>query len=236
MATGALTETVAEELETAAEVTRRIDGRLISSFVIGVGIGIGIGFYVGYRYNKKKLRSEIYANADQEIEEIREHFHRKEIALESMIKAPVEDIVREKGYVSENEERPVPEFTRLEDPASEPDLTRIPSPVPLSSPPAPRVPVPYEIDEDTFNRGESGYSQATYIYYSKDDVLIDENDPQTILFNRETLIGEDVLNQFDESDGVIYVRNPNLQLDFEIHRSPLSWDEDVLGQTDDETG
>lgn len=235
MATGALTETVAEELETAAAVTRRIDGRLISSFVVGVGLGVGIGFYIGYRYNKKKLRAEIYAEADNEIEEIREHYHRKEIALEAQDKIPVQELVKEKGYVSENEETPVPEFSRLEDPGAEPDLSRISSPVPLSSPPQGLVAVPYEIDEDTFNRGETGYSQVAYIYYSEDDVLVEEENPETILFNRETLIGEDILSRFDE-DGVVYVRNPNLQHDFEIHRSPLSWARDVAGQTDDESG
>jgi hypothetical protein len=46
MATGTLTETVAEELEQAATVTRALDSKVIGSGLIGLGIGAGIGFYV----------------------------------------------------------------------------------------------------------------------------------------------------------------------------------------------
>lgn len=264
MATGALTEQVAEELEQAAVVTRRIDGKMVSSFFIGVGIGVGIGFYVGYRYSKKKLRAEILEEAEKEISEMREHYRQKVVAKVAQDKPPVREIIEEKGYdTTEDVEGLKIEYARLDDP-TETRRTRPPVPVdparrrteesfPTPIDPHARVfrtdtaekdkdegwsyqqevakrgpDLTYIIHQDEYTLNESGYEQVSYIYYAIDDVLVDGDDLQTILNNRENLIGEEALRRFGHGSddyNIVHVRNSELQLEFEINRVEESWEE-----------
>lgn len=272
MAAGAVAETVATELEqvasdieNVASATRRIDGRVFGSLLVGVGIGAAVGFYIGYRYNKKKLRAEIFAEAEKEIAEVRDFYQRKVISVEAQDKPAVEDLVREKGYVSE-EEPPHIEYSRLDDPGAEPDIRSIRPPVPVE-PARPIVTgnftktesvpkdvnddwdweveipkrdpdLPFILHQDEYSTNESGYSQAQLIYYARDDILIDADDPQTILSNRETLIGREALNRFGHGSddyNTVYVRNSDLEIEYEIHRVPKSWEEEIHG-LENETG
>lgn len=273
MATGTLTEQVAEqvaeELEQAAVVTRRIDGRVIGSFWIGVGVGVTIGFYIGYRYSKKKLRAEIFEEAEKEITEVREQYRRKIVAAEAQDKPSVKDVIKEKGYDTTEESDLRIEYAHLDDP-TETRPTR--PPVPVQEPPrgpfppreiptpidpnarvfrtdsaqkdkdddwdweteiAQRSPLfPFILHQDEFTLNESGYSQVSYVYYSIDDVLVDEDDPTTILNNRENLIGAEALDRFGHGSddyNLVHVRNSELQMEFVINRVKESWDEEVLG-------
>lgn len=109
MATGALTEQTAEQLENVAEATRRLDTRVVGSFLVGAGIGVAVGFFIGYRLSKKKLRSEILAEAEVEIAEMRELYRQKTIALEAQVKPSVEKIIEERGYRGHSVREPEPE-------------------------------------------------------------------------------------------------------------------------------
>jgi hypothetical protein len=93
---------------------------------------------------------------------------------------------------------------------------------------------PYIIHQDEFALNESGFQQVTYTYYDKDDTLTDEDD--TILSNRENLIGENTLRWGHGADdyNLVHIRNPKLELEFEICRTPRSFEEMVLGFQDDE--
>lgn len=243
MATGTVAETVASDLENVASVTRRLDGRVVSSFGIGLGIGAGIGFYVGYRYSKKKLRLEIYEEAEREITAVREHYQQKIASVDAQDKPAVEDLVRERGYVPDDETEKI-EYSRLEDPTEAPDLRLASPPVPVD-PPKPessrRAPVnnyPFLISQEEFHRNESGYARVSYLFYSGDDVLVDEADSSNILANREQLVGT-LLSQFtsgSDSDDLLYVRNPQVELDMVIEHIPKSWEEEVLGFDPNETG
>lgn len=267
MAAGAVAEQVATELETVAgdleqvaSVARHLDGRIITAFGVGLGVGAGVGFYVGYRYSKKKLRAEIYAEAEQEIAEVREFYQQKVIAAEAQAKPSVEDIVEEKGY-SVHEDQTHIEYANLDDPAEEPDIRSIRPPGPVApatrTGPAPtalkdpnddwdweiemqkRDPAfPFIINQSEYETEESGYSQSTLIYYTTDDVLVDEADQQTILHNRERLIGN-ALDRFGhgaDDYNTVYVRNSELELEFEIQRVKQSWEVEVLGHSPHETG
>lgn len=270
MATGALAETVAEDLEQVASVTRRLDGRALGYLWVGLGVGTAVGFYFGYKYSKSKLRNEIYAEAEKDIETIREHYQKKLIAADNTDKPAVEEIIRDKGYASEvdHTEEPVHlEYARLDDPTDPPEPQSIRSNIFAAQnnrSPMTRMSTtqkdkdddwnwevemrerknltdfePYILYQDEYGTQESGFSQASYIYYVKDDVLVDEDDPKTILSNQENLIGSKALQNFGhgaDDYNTVYVRNPNLELEFEIHRVVGSWEEEVLGLDSNESG
>jgi hypothetical protein len=94
---------------------------------------------------------------------------------------------------------------------------------------------PYIIHQDEFSLNESGYQQVTYTYYSVDDVLTDEDD--TALNNRENLIGVNTLRWGHGADDInlVHIRNPQLELEFEICRTHRSFEEMVLGLQDEES-
>lgn len=245
MATGALTEQVAEELEQAAVVTRQIDKKTLASFWIGVGIGVGVGFYIGYRYSKKKLRKEILEEAEKEIAEIRDHYQQKVRAAEAQTKPPVEDLIRERGYDSPVDVRPTRPPVPVDPP--KPMIRNITTPTDSTEVRTKnkdegwdwdlensrrRPDQPYIIHQDEFISNENGYTQVWYIYYEGDDVLVDDSHPETIINNRENLIGETALDYFghgsDDRD-LVHVRNSELQLEVLIKRTSESWEEEVLG-------
>jgi hypothetical protein len=93
---------------------------------------------------------------------------------------------------------------------------------------------PYIIHQDEFALNESDYQQVTYTYYAGDDVLTDEDD--TVLNNRENLIGVNTLRWGHGADDInlVHIRNPQLELEFEICRTPKSFEETVLGLQNEE--
>lgn len=256
MAAESLTEQVVEEAFIAT--TRRIDGRVIGSLGIGLGIGIAVGFYIGYKYSKKKLRAEILEEAEKEIKEVRELYRQKTIAAEAQEKPPVSEIVRDRGYSqeedSEQHERllrpPVPvdpprSYHTAQTPrASQPSF----DPSELRTDAASKDKnedwdyereianrdddKPYIIHQDEFETNELGYSQTSYIYFSGDNVLVDSDDPRTILMNSGNLVGYQALTHFGHGSddyNVVYIRNPRLEIEFEIFRTRGSWEQEVSG-------
>jgi hypothetical protein len=93
---------------------------------------------------------------------------------------------------------------------------------------------PYIIHQDEFALNESEYQQVTYTYYAGDDTLTDEDD--TVLNNRENLIGVNTLRWGHGADDInlVHIRNPQLELEFEICRTPRSFEEMVLGLQNEE--
>lgn len=90
---------------------------------------------------------------------------------------------------------------------------------------------PHIIHQDEFANNDGDYQQVTYVYYAGDDVLVDEQD-NSVITNRDELIGPNVLTRFGHGTddyNILYVRNPVLELEFEICRSLGSYEEEVLG-------
>lgn len=250
MATGELTaeviEEVADNLEEAAVAVRKIDAKAVGFLLIGVGVGIGVGFFIGYRYNREKLRAEAFRQSEEEVEKIRELY--REARVIEVKKPSAEKIVEERGYSTEEvEERPLPAPVPIHEPMD--DLIRRnvgtarteeaekdkhdgwSYPYELSQ----RSPnEPYIIHQDEFATNETEYAQVTYTYYAGDDVLTDEDD--TVINNRATLIGRDVLLRFGHGTddfNILYVRNSHLELEFEICRVPKSYEQEVQGLEDE---
>jgi hypothetical protein len=236
MATGALTEatgevieTVADNLEGAAEATRLLEPRVVSFFLGGVGVGVVVGFFFGYRYNREKLRAEAFQQSEEELDDIRKVYQQRIVA--SQTKPSAEEIIEERGYSVH--ERPLA------------------PPVPVAEPPqvvftdqniqanagwdykkeiaARDTDTPYVIHQDEFNSGETGYDKTEYTYYANDDVLVDtDNIP---LPHADIIVGQSNLKfgHGTDDENVVYVRNDRIAVEMEITRVPKSYEEEILG-------
>ena len=230
MATAALTEEIASNLEEVAQATRTIDTRAIGFFSGGLTLGFAIGFLFGYRFNREKIKAEAFAESAAEVEKIREHYQQKSVAAQP--KPTVEEIIEERGYSVQ----------------AEPEMPVRPLKPPVVVAPArsihPKSKMdgwdydfelsqrvtgkPYVIHED--ERGEEpGYNSVAYTYYELDGVLTDEDD-EPVPHGAE-IVGLDNL-KFGHGAGdedVVFVRNERLEIEMEIERRRESYEREVLG-------
>jgi hypothetical protein len=238
MAAGPLIEEVATNLEEAAVVTRSLNTPVIGSFIVGAAIGAAVGFYFGYRWNREKIKAEIYAEAEQTIAEIREVYREKPLpAIRE--KPPLDEVVEERGYSGEViTERPLPAPVPVYEPDRPQDREEHPDnkeknegwdfPRELAQRTADR---PYIIHQDEYMTNESGYSQVTLTYYAADEIVTgDPND--TVVDNVDGLIGlSNLIHWGHGSDdiNVVYIRNPKIEVEYEVCRSPKSYAEEIGG-------
>lgn len=86
----------------------------------------------------------------------------------------------------------------------------------------------YILHRDEFFAEETGWSQTTLTWYDGDDVLCDErNEP---VRKHEEVIGENI--RFGHGSGdpnVVYIRNENIQAEYEVILDPGSYSIEVLG-------
>lgn len=88
----------------------------------------------------------------------------------------------------------------------------------------------YIIDTEQFSEEMPNFDKLTISFYVEDDVLVDENDE--IIDDVVGIVGEQALTSFgmgsDDPD-VVYVRNENLSIDYEVICIHASYSETVLG-------
>jgi hypothetical protein len=241
MATAAVAEEIATNLEEVAQATRRIDPRAIGFFGGGLSVGFVVGFFFGYRWNREKIKAEAFAESKAEVDKIREIYQQKAVAAQP--KPSVEVVVEERGYAvatEEEEERP------LKPPVPG---VKAPPPVTVKAPPvviydggksnmqgwnfdeevAGRVDgEPYIIHMDERNENP-GYSSVVYTYWAEDDVLTDEDNRP--LPHAQEVVGINNLRFGHGSDDidVVFVRNDELEIEMEICRLAKSYAEEILG-------
>ena len=89
---------------------------------------------------------------------------------------------------------------------------------------------PFIVSHDEFMEAESGNSQITLTYYEGDGVLTDEADKP--IPDVDETVGEDNLQRFgygSKDSKIVYIRNPRLDIDFEVVQSQGKYTEEVLG-------
>lgn len=233
----AVADEVATNLEEVAQVTRRINGKNVGLLLVGVAVGASIGFYFGHRWNREKIKAEVFKEGEEEINKIREIYQQKTMAATP--KPSVEEVIEEKGYSKISEETrplkaPVP-ITDFRGPALTRPEGRVEKvwnyPEELS---ARTLEEPYVIHLEEFQGNESTYSQVTYTYYAGDDVLVGEDERP--LPHADMIVGQTNLKwgHGSNNNDVVFVRNDKLQLEMEICRVPTSYEEEVLGLSHDE--
>lgn len=88
---------------------------------------------------------------------------------------------------------------------------------------------PYIISHDEFYLAELDFGQNTLTYFQGDKVLVDEAD--TPIANVRKTIGEDNIKfgYGSKDENIVYIRNHQLEVDFEVVRSFGKYAEEVLG-------
>jgi hypothetical protein len=97
---------------------------------------------------------------------------------------------------------------------------------------ASRTPLaPFVIHREERDEHEA-YEGVTYTYYEQDDVVCNERDEVIGAEDRERIFGEANLEKFGHGSGdvsVVYIRNPVLEMDVEVIKSPNSYAQEVHG-------
>ena len=89
---------------------------------------------------------------------------------------------------------------------------------------------PFILHKNEFFQNEIDYRQETLIYYEEDDVLTDERDE--VIDDVDKCIGAENLSRFghgSSDNNVVYVRNPVMEMDYEVVRRKGSYVREVLG-------
>lgn len=90
---------------------------------------------------------------------------------------------------------------------------------------------PYVIHVDE-RQEHDAYDDVSFTYFEEDDVLCNERDEVIPTDERNKLIGEENLSKFGHGSGdatIVFIRNDQLEMDFEVMRSPNSYAEEVHG-------
>lgn len=234
-----ITEPLADRIEEVAEVTRGLTGRDTGFFVGGAAVGVAIGFGVAYFFADKRLKTKYEKIAEQEIDDMREHFRKKLISLEGQEqrRRPLEHLIVERGYTEGGKSQ----FTEAElEAIAKANADNPPEDesqqnlrvnvfeqqewnyeVELSGR---QSGVPYIIHLDEFQENEPEHEQITLTYYEEDDILADVRDE--VIRDMDAAIGLGNLGRWghgSKDPNVVYVRNEELRLDYEICRDRGSY-------------
>jgi hypothetical protein len=95
---------------------------------------------------------------------------------------------------------------------------------------------PFVITKEEWDANETDYDQAELTYYEGDDVLTDSKEKP--VEDTDGVVGNENLLRFGHGSGdpkVVYIRNNNLSLDFEMSHSSGKFAKEVLGFDDELT-
>lgn len=84
-------EAVADQLNTVAEVSRKLTSRQIAITSGAVVVGVAIGSYAGYRFAEKRLSTKFETLMQEETEKLREHYDAKLEAVKAQTKPSLVD-------------------------------------------------------------------------------------------------------------------------------------------------
>lgn len=249
---------VSEEALAAEQAIRGFDSARLGFLALGLAIGGAAGALVAFKVAYTKAETKFSQIADDEIAEMREHYQAKARALEGEAqKGNLEEIVAERGYVSNDDEKPpmavtppssvveaaseeVEEVETAETPEIETrnvfkdakDDANVVDSWDNHAELRRRSPdEPYVIHIDEKDAFED-YSDMSLTYYEADDVLCNERDEIVPHEERDQLVGEKNLNRFGHGSNdpsIVYVRNDRLEMVLEVVRSPNSYSEEVHG-------
>lgn len=226
-------EQVVDGLEEIAAASQGLNKQVL--FVGGVIIGVSVGFLIA----KKRLEAKIRAEAEEEINAVRDLYFEKARRLDNTKrvvekKETIQEVMEKAGYVSPTEDREVaeaeagPEQVALEA-EQEPEtrnvfhageITDWDWDVEKQIREEGHDQVPYVLHRDEYFPNEYGWDQVSLTYFEGDDVLADDHD--TPVDDQDAMVGLGNLAKFGHGSGdpnVVYVRNPELNLEIEIIHS-----------------
>lgn len=91
---------MSEEIsDTAPEIIREVYRNSLPFVLGGAVVGLGIGGALGYFLTRHRLETKYNQIAEDEINEMRQHYRDKTVALENTVSKPqLDDVVRDQGY------------------------------------------------------------------------------------------------------------------------------------------
>ena len=209
--------------------------RIIRSATLVLG-GVLIGASTTYLFTKKSLEKKYREQAEEEIQSVREHYKlmRKEAPYDDpkTALAAYTERIQELDYMVDNgveayeEEEAKYVNQNVFDAEVEIDVTLEPR----------SHEKPYLLTVQEFMADGDDYDKLTVTYFEEDDTLVDDRDE---VVPDKSVVGEGTFERFGHGSGspdIVYVRNEQIQTDFEIIRDKQSYHEMILGIEDwDET-
>lgn len=250
-------EEVADQATTVAEASRALSAREMRFLLGGLAFGAGLGFGLGFLWTRRRLETKYERIAENEIDQMREHFRKRVIAKEGKpdIRALDQKLERLRyEQAPEDDQTAAYKETDTEVPPIAPPKRVIKNPPPVPGETrilagsaddgwdweaelAARDPEhPYVIHIDECGEKKEEYDDTELIYYSGDDVLCDVDNK--IVDNKDLVVGLPNLNRFGHGSGdknTVFIRNEKLTLDIEVSRMDGSYAEEVHGITHSDT-
>lgn len=212
----------AEQIEKFLDSLKGVKARFA---LLGMALGTATGAMVAFAIAYRKAEAKYAKISDDEIDEMRTHYHAKIQAAEAQAQklAPVKDIVTERGYAVPTETEGPPMAVQPPSAVSEggEDDSEKPRTTPIAPVPVPERPVRNvfqevpQVDHEWDWHGERrrrnpdipyvihvdekhemDYESVTLTYYTVDDVLCDDRDSVVDPDKRDELIGEGNLDRF----------------------------------------
>lgn len=236
---------VIEEADHLVTITGRFTGREKRIAMTGVVVG-AIAVAVAASINERKLRQKYSQLAEDEIDQMREHFRARTVAREEKPSLEeLQEVAEEAGYSSKTED-----YTKASEVISEAflekdeNLEQTVTPFEELSPKVRNIfkdqsPVdvqgdgwnyetelarrdgsgPYVIHED--EQHELDFSETEFTYYEGDDVTCDAEN--RIIAKTDALLGIDFREKFGHGSNdpnVVFIRNGMIAADIEVTRMP----------------
>lgn len=220
-------------------ITRNLSALKAQYAALGVAAGVAVGAFGGFMLALRKARKEAdeyITNTVMELtSEMREDYNAKVRALDARMKEPLGQMVQDLGYAPngrvEVDEDPETETESVFD-KDEPQTGGWDYEAEYAA----RGPVnPFIIHHDEFVHNEPEHEQVSLTYFAGDDVLVDERDQ--VMREVGATVGLEHLQKFgyaSEDPDIVYVRNPRLEVDYEISKSDGTFATEVHGFQDDE--
>jgi hypothetical protein len=243
---------VAQHAEQMEQFIRSMNKTRLKFGLLGAAIGTAAGATATFVLVYRRAQTKYSKIADDEIAEMRMHYQAKIKASEATAQklTPVKEIVAERGYAEPDEPPPMvvkpPTVERQEEP---------PPPVEVETRNVfedadavdfewdwheerkSRSPdIPYVIHYDERYETE-GYSEVTLTFYDGDNVLCNERDEIVDPDDIDRLVGEKNLYRFGHGSNdaaIVYIRNDQLEILYEVIKSPNSYAEEVHGFSHDD--
>jgi hypothetical protein len=205
------------------------------------GCGAVVGGITGYFVAENRLRTKYNQIADDEIEHMKDFYREKEMELldeqKKIANQPKPDldkvrvISEREGYLPPKEgltevEPEEGEEEETEDENAFVDLPGWNYDQQLAGRTADK---PFIMHLEEYQQSECSH-QVTITYFEGDDVLIDESDE--VISKKDEVVGMENLAKFGFGSGdrnVVYVRNPKLDIEYEILRHQGHYSKEILG-------
>lgn len=184
-----------------------------------VAIAFGAGLIFGAAAAYYRVKSHFESKAQEEIEAVKRVYMNRKRASEknNKDKSATNDVTKAYTYASYPDAVSVTQYNKMKNEEKIEDI------LVETEHPEDDKPSIYVIEEKDFIVPGEAYDNTTLTYYVEDSIIIDESDNE--IFDEISWLDNRILDAFLEStDEVLYMRNDDIMMDFEIVKEYGHWD------------